>query len=89
MRYLNGCTFGFMSPRGFTLREEWKTSLRLMQQETGCDVVILPVAALQDHAYSTKVDYDTPDVMGMDDVRAVAKEARSLGMRVVIKLITL
>ena len=56
MRYLNGCTFGFMSRRGFTQGEEWKTSLRLMQQETGCDTVILPVAALQDHAYSTKVD---------------------------------
>lgn len=85
MRYLNGCTFGFMSRRGFTQREEWKNSLRLMKEETGCEAVILPVAALQDHAYSTKVDYDTPDVMSMDDVRAVAKEARSLGMRVVIK----
>ena len=85
MRYLNGCTFGFMSRRGFTQSEEWKTSLRLMKEETGCDTVILPVAALQDHAYSTKVDYDTPDVMSMEDVRAVAEEARRLGMQVVIK----
>ena len=53
MRYLNGCTFGFMSRRGFTEREEWKNSLHLMQEETGCEAVILPVAALQDHAYST------------------------------------
>lgn len=85
MRYLNGCTFGFGSPRGFTQRAEWKTSLRLMQEQTGCDTVILPVAALQDHAYSTHVDYETPDVMSMDDVRAVAAEARALGMQVVIK----
>ena len=75
MRYLNGCTFGFMSPRGFAQREEWKTSLRLMKAETGCDTVILPVAALQDHAYSTKVDYETPDVMSIEDVQAVANEA--------------
>lgn len=85
MRYLNGCTFAFMSPRGFTQRDEWKRSLRLMKEETGCDTVILPVAALQDHAYSTKVDYETPDVMSMDDVRAVAAEARSLGLSLVVK----
>lgn len=85
MRYVNGCTFGFMSPRGFTAREEWKRSLRLMVASTGCDTVILPVAALQDHAYSTRVDYLTPDVMSMEDVRAVAAEARALGLRLVVK----
>lgn len=85
MRYMNGCTFGFMSPRGFTAREEWKRSLRLMVASTGCDTVILPVAALQNHAYSTQVDYLTPDVMSMEDVRAVAAEARALGLRLVLK----
>ena len=85
MQYLNGCTFGFMSPRGFTEREEWKRSLRLMKEETGCDTVVLPVAALQDHAYSTRVDFDTPEVMSFDDVRAVAREARALGLRFVLK----
>ena len=85
MRYVNGCTFGFMSPRGFTEGEAWRTSLCLMQQETGCDTVVLAVAALQDHAYSTRVDYDTPDVMSMDDVRRVCAYARELGLRVVLK----
>ena len=85
MRYLNGCTFAFMSPRGFTQKEEWKRSLRLMVESTGCDTVILPVGALQDHCYSTKVDYLTPDVMSMDDVRAVADEVRRLGLHLVIK----
>ena len=86
MRYLNGCTFAFMSPRGFTQRsDDWKRSLCLMKEETGCDTVILPVGALQDHAYSTHVDYETPDVMSMDDVRAVAAEARALGLRLVVK----
>lgn len=85
MRYLNGCTFGFMSPRGFTQKEGWKESLRLMKEETGCDTLVLPVAALQDHAYSTQVDYTTPDVMSMDDVRAVAAEARRLELRIVLK----
>lgn len=85
MRYINGCTFAFMSPRGFTQKEEWKRSLRLMVESTGCDTVILPVGALQDHCYSTKVDYTTPDVMSMDDVRAVADEVRKLGLRLVVK----
>lgn len=85
MQYLNGCTFGFMSPRGFTEREEWKRSLHLMKEETGCDTVVLPVAALQDHAYSTQVDFETPEVMSFDDVRAVAREARALGLRFVLK----
>lgn len=85
MRYLNGCTFGFGSPRGFTRREEWKRSLRLMAETTGCDTVVLPVAALQDHAFSTAVDYLTPDVMSFDDVRAVAAEARALGLRLALK----
>ena len=85
MRFLNGCTFGFMSPRGFTGRDGWKQSLRLMKEQTGCDTVVLPVAALQDHAYSTQVDYLTDDVMSFDDVRAVAREAKALGLRFVIK----
>lgn len=85
MRYINGCTFAFMSPRGFTQKEGWKHSLRLMVESTGCDTVILPVGALQDHAYSTQVDYLTPDVMSMEDVRAVAAEVRALGLRLIIK----
>lgn len=85
MRYINGCTFGMGSRRGFTQDERWKTSLRLMQEETGCDTVILPVAALQDHAYSTIIDWETPDVMSMEDVRAVNAYARQLGLRVILK----
>lgn len=85
MDYIHGCTFGFMSRRGFTRSDSWKESLRLMQQQTGCNTVVLAVAALQDHAYSTQVDYETPDVMSMEDVRAVSAYARSLGLRIMIK----
>lgn len=85
MEFIHGCTFGFMSPRGFTQKENWKESLRLMQAETGCDTVLLAVGALQDHAYSTQVDYETPDVMSMDDVRNVCAYARELGMKIILK----
>ena len=85
MRPIHGITFGYCAPRGFTRREEWRTSLRLMQEETGCDTMVLAVAALQDHTYSTRVDYETPDVMSMDDVRAVCAEAKRLGLRIILK----
>lgn len=85
MQPLHGVTFGYCSPRGFTERNEWRTSLRLMQQETHCNTMVLAVAALQDHTYTTHIDYETPDVMSMDDVRRVCNEAKALGMRVVVK----
>ena len=85
MEYINGCTFGCGSPRGFTQQEAWKESLRLMVESTGCDTVILPVVALQDHAYSTKIDYDDPRVISADDVRNVCAEARRLGLKFLLK----
>lgn len=85
MRYLNGCTFGYGSPRGFTEGEQWRQSLALMRASTGCDTVVLAVAARQEHAYSTRVETDAPDVMSMADVAAVCREAHRLGMRVVVK----
>lgn len=85
MRFVNGCTFGHGSKRGFSQEDRWRESLRLMQQETGCDTLVLPVAALQDHAYSTKIDWTTPDVMSFDDVRTVCAYARELGLRIILK----
>lgn len=85
MQYFNGCTYGFMSPRGFTQQDGWKQSMEKMVQSTGCDTLLLPVGALQDHAYSTQVDFETPDVMSMDDVRNVCAYARELGLRLIVK----
>jgi len=87
MRYVNACTFGYMCRQGFTQQEGWRESLRLMKETTGCDTVVIPVSAVQDHAYSTKVEYIHPKVMGMDDVRIVADEARKLGLQVMLKAI--
>jgi hypothetical protein len=85
MEYFNGCTYGFMSPRGFTQKAGWKVSLQKMVETTGCDTLLLPVGALQDHAYSVKVDYETPDVMSFDDVRNVCAYARELGLKIILK----
>ena len=83
--FLNAYTFGFCEKRGFTHGSAWKESLRLMARSTGCNAVILPVCAWQDHAYSVKMDSDHPDVMSAEDVRNVCSFSRELGLQVVLK----
>lgn len=85
MEFLNAYTYGFCEKRGFTGGTAWKHSLRLLQQSTGCNAIILPVCAWQDHTYSTTIDSDHPDVMSPEDVRNVCAEARSLGLKVILK----
>ena len=83
--FLNAYTFGFCEKRGFTQGSAWKESLRLMARSTGCNAVILPVCAWQDHTYSVKMDTDHPDVMSAEDVKNVCDFSRELGLRVVLK----
>ena len=85
MDFLNAYTFGFCEKRGFTEREGWKDSLEKMARSTGCNAVILPVVAWQDHTYSTRIDTDTPDVISEEDVRRVCEHARALGLKIIIK----
>ena len=85
IRFLNAYTFGFCEKRGFTKGRAWRWSLEEMARTTGCNAVILPVCAWQDHAYSTRIDSDSPDVMDENDVRAVCAHARQIGLRVILK----
>ncbi len=85
MEFLNAYTFGFCEKQGFTRGTSWKESLRLMAASTGCNAVILPVCAWQDHAFSTRMDSVHPDVMSEEDVRNVCAHARSLGLKVILK----
>ena len=85
MDFLNAYTFAFCEKRGFTQGTAWKESLRLMAETTGCNAVILPVCAWQDHTYSVVMDSDHPDVMSADDVRNVCRSARELGLKIIMK----
>jgi hypothetical protein len=85
MDFLNAYTFGFCEKRGFTKGRAWKESLRLLAESTGCNAVILPVCAWQDHAYSVVMDSDGPDVMNGDDVKNVCEYARSLHLKIILK----
>ncbi len=82
---MNAYTFGFCEKQGFTQGSSWKQSLRLMAESTGCNAIILPVCAWQDHTYSTCMDSVHPDVMSEEDVRNVCAFARTLGLKIILK----
>ncbi|MBQ9324775.1 MAG: 1,4-beta-xylanase [Clostridia bacterium] len=83
--FLHAMTFAFCERRGFTEKENWKTSLRTMQEETGCNAVILPVVGWQEHAYSTEIPLDTDRILSPEDVQRVAELTRALGMKLILK----
>ena len=84
-RFLNAYTFGFCEKRGFTKGNVWKESLKRMRESTGCNAVILPVCAWQDHAYSTYLTSEGPDVMDREDAARVCAYAKELGLFVILK----
>lgn len=83
--FLNAYTFAFCEKRGFTKGVAWRWSLEELARMTGCNAIILPVCAWQDHAYSTQVDSEGADVIDGEDVRAVCEHARRLGLKVILK----
>lgn len=85
MDFLNAYTFGFGEKRGFTKGSGWKRALEEMVRSTGCNALILPVCAFQDHTWSTRIDSDTPDVISAEDVRAVCRQAKSQGLKIILK----
>lgn len=85
MDFLNAYTYGFCEKQGFTKGGAWKESLKLLAGTTGCNAIILPVCAWQDHTYSVTMDSEHPDVMSAEDVRKVCAFARQLGLKVILK----
>ncbi|MBQ9263911.1 MAG: 1,4-beta-xylanase [Clostridia bacterium] len=83
--FLNAYTFAFCEKRGFTKGQAWRWALSEMARTTGCNAIILPVCAWQDHAYSTNMDSEGEDVMSREDVRNVCAYARQLGLKVILK----
>lgn len=83
--FLNGYTFGFCEKRDFTRGEGWRWALEEMVRTTGCNAVILPVCAWQEHPWSTVMDSQSPDVMSPEDVARVCALSRELGLRVILK----
>ena len=83
--FMNAYTFGFCEKRAFTKGTVWRWSLEEMVKTTGCNAIILPVCAWQEHTYSTEVISDSPDVMSEEDVAAVCGLAKQLHLKVILK----
>ena len=85
MEFINAYTFGFCEKRGFTQGVAWRRSLETMASSTGCNAIILPVCAWQEHPWSTEIVSDAPNVMDEADVAAVCAHAKALGLKVILK----
>ena len=83
--FLNAYTYGFCEKRGFTRGTAWRWSMSQLVRTTGCNAIILPVCAWQDHTYSTRMDSQGPEVMDADDVYNVSEYARELGLKLILK----
>ena len=49
--FLNAYTFAFCEKRGFTKGQGWRWSLEEMARTTGCNAIILPICAWQEHPW--------------------------------------
>ena len=85
IEFMNAYTFAFCEKRGFTQGTAWRWALDELAHTTGCNAIILPVVAWQEHTWSTQMESEGPDVMDAEDVRAVCAHARALGLRVILK----
>jgi hypothetical protein len=85
MEYIKGFTFGWMSRKGDFSKAEAKESLTLLKERTGSDYVIFALAALQDTAHSTEVDYTGNHMVSDEELMEMIEHARSLGLKVIMK----
>lgn len=83
--FYSATTFGYGAHKGFTKNPESLDSMRLMFERTGSNAMVLPVVALQDHAYSTKIDWLTQEMMDEADIRTCTELAHDLGKKVILK----
>ncbi|WP_062319796.1 hypothetical protein [Halolactibacillus sp. JCM 19043] len=85
MKFIKGFTFGWDSRRGDFLKEEAKVSLRLMQERTASDTVIIAISALQETAHTTEVDYWGEHMVSDQELIGMIDYAKTLELRVILK----
>ncbi|MDG5471534.1 1,4-beta-xylanase [Jeotgalibacillus sp. ET6] len=85
MDFIKGFTFGWDSSKGDFRKEEAKESLRLMKERTGSETVILSLAALQDTAHSTEIDFNGPHMVEDEELVEMIQYARTLDLKVILK----
>lgn len=85
MDYIKGFTFGWGTRKGDFLKPEAKDSLRKLQERTSTDHVIVALAALQDTAHSTVIDYTGDHMVNDDELVDMIEYAKTLGLKVILK----
>lgn len=85
MEYIKGITFGWGTRKGDFLKPEAKDSLRKMQDRTSSDHVIVALAALQDTAHSTAIDYTGNHMVDDSELVDMIEYAKTLGLKVILK----
>jgi hypothetical protein len=85
MEFIKGFTFGWMSKKGDFLKPEAKESLTLLKERTGSEYVIIALAALQDTAHSTEIDFTGKHMVDDEELIEMIEFARTLGLKVILK----
>lgn len=86
MEYIKGFTFLMRESINQTFAgQEAKDSLKLLQESTGINYIILAIGALQDTPQSEEIDYVGKHMPTDGEVKEIIAYARELGLKVVLK----
>lgn len=83
--YICGVTFAPFAPKGSYTSEKAMQSLKMMQEHTNANFVILAPNGLQDTPQSEEICYTSPATVTDDELKSMISYAQSLGMRVALK----
>lgn len=85
LHYICGVTFAPFVKEGSFTQEKAKKSLRLLQERTGANTVILVPNGLQDTPQSEKIDYSSKANVSDDELKEMIAYAQELGLHVYLK----
>lgn len=85
MDFIKGFTYGWMARKGDFEKSEAKESMRLLKERTDTETAIISLAALQDTAHSTDIDYKGEHMVSDEELVDMIRYAQSLGMDVILK----
>jgi hypothetical protein len=85
MNFIKGFTFGWLSKKGELSTPEAKESLRLLKEKTNTEYVIIALAALQETAHTTTVDFTGEHMPADKEIVEMIGYAREMGLKVILK----
>jgi hypothetical protein len=85
LEFIKGFTYGWMSRKGDFEKPEAKESMRLLKERTNTEYAIISLAALQDGAHTTVIDYTGDHMVSDEELVEMIEYAQSLGLKVILK----